>query len=268
VFPHERGTGHGRVTLTTSMISHLLTGFDGTSERVDALNSELRFLDDSESKIGTASVLECLSANLRLGDVEYIAYDGDFYVVDKVFVEQVDAELRDIPVSLIDYPAYRGETEPGYNSRVGRDYPHEFIELDRALIVLPGQYGVESSDLVSASGALIHVKRKGRSSVLSHLFLQAANSCELLRWSAAARDQLQTMLETRAHNSDIARSVIDAHKAAWQQREEIDVVFAFLGNWRGKTAASLPLFSRISLVTQARRIGTLGFRPTIALISS
>jgi len=46
------------------------------------------------------------------------------------------------------------------------------------------------------------------------------------------------------------------------------VAFAFLGDWRNRTIASLPLFSRISLVTQARRVSNLGFRPTVATISS
>ena len=76
---------------------------------------------------------------------------------------------------------------------VVENYPDDFILLDRALIELPGEYGVEVSDLVSSSGALIHVKRKGKSSVLSHLFLQAANSCELLRRSPPARDQFMTL---------------------------------------------------------------------------
>jgi hypothetical protein len=44
------------------------------------------------------------------------------------------------------------------------------------------------------------------------------------------------------------------------------VVFAFLGDWRQRTITSLPLFSRVSLVQAARRIGQLGYQPSFKLI--
>jgi uncharacterized protein (TIGR04141 family) len=121
---------------------------------------------------------------------------------------------------------------------------------------------------VPSSGALIHVKREGKSSVLSHLFLQAANSCELLRRSPPTRDQLMALIRERAQNDQIVTAVTSAYTKAAERREEIEVAFAFLGDWRGKTIGNLPLFSRISMVTEARRVPNLGFRPTIALISS
>jgi uncharacterized protein (TIGR04141 family) len=268
VFPRERGTGQGRVTLGTNTISSFLRQFPDDGDRIRELDSELRFLDESESPIGTASILECLSANLRRSTENFIAYDGDFYHVDQSFVARIDGALNKIPSSAITYPPYRGETEPDYNTKVGREHSDEFVELDRALIEIPGEYGVEASDLVAASGALIHVKRKGKSSVLSHLFLQAANSCELLRRSPQAWEQLASLISRRARNNDIIIQIAQAHLAAEQRREEIEVVFAFLGDWKAKTVTSLPLFSRISLASEARRLSILGFRPTVALISS
>jgi uncharacterized protein (TIGR04141 family) len=264
LFPHERGIGHGRITLTTAAISGLLSR---SVDPVDALDTELRFLDESSQLIDTATVLECLSANLRIEDRDFIAYDGDFYEVNSSFVENINDELKRIPNSSLRYPPYRGETEPMYNSMVGRDYPKDFIELDRALIEMPGEYGVEASDLVAASGALVHIKRKGKSSTLSHLFLQAANSCELLRHAPEAWSQVRIMMEHRARDVDIAAKAATAQAIAEQRREGIEVVFGFLGDWRGRTLVNLPLFSRISLVNEARRITNLGFRATVALIS-
>jgi uncharacterized protein (TIGR04141 family) len=150
---------------------------------------------------------------------------------------------------------------------VGCDYPDDFVELDRTLITLPGQYGVEASDLVALSGALIHLKRKGKSSTLSHLFLQAANSCELLQREPEAWRELRKMIEGRAPNAAVAVAITEAHEAARRNRERIEVVFGFLGDWKGRSITSLPLFSRISLASEARRIANLGFRPTVALIS-
>jgi hypothetical protein len=44
------------------------------------------------------------------------------------------------------------------NEMAAGDYPNEFVLLDRAMIELPDEHGVEAADLVSASGALIPVK--------------------------------------------------------------------------------------------------------------
>jgi uncharacterized protein (TIGR04141 family) len=268
VFPRERRTGQGRVTLTTAAVAGLLGQVADGDARDLGLDAELRFLDESESGIGTATVLECLSASLGIGDEDFIAYDGDFYRVSRSFVERIDSEISEIPASAIEFPRYTGETEPVYNAMAGKDHPAEFVELDRALIKLPGEYGIESSDLVAASGAMIHVKRKGKSSVLSHLFLQVANSCELLRRSAEARRQLDVLIRERARNECIVASVTAAHLAAEERRGEIEVAFAFLGDWKGKTVTSLPLFSRISLVSEARRVTNLGYRATVATIST
>ena len=59
-----------------------------------------------------------------------------------------------------------------------------------------------------------------------------------------------------------------AYLQAEERGAEIEVTFAFLGDWNGKTITSLPLFSRISMVSEIRRVSNLGFRPTVAMISS
>ena len=63
-------------------------------DRSHGLDAELRFADESGERLGTATVLDCLSATLRRGEQEFIAYDGDFYRVSKSFVARIDAEAR------------------------------------------------------------------------------------------------------------------------------------------------------------------------------
>jgi uncharacterized protein (TIGR04141 family) len=254
LFPYERGFGQGRVTLAMAAVGNLLNQLQVSDSGDVGLDADLRFLDESGDLIGTATVLECISATLKRGDDEFIAYDGDFYAVNHSFVSRIDDQLTKIPYSGLRYPPYGGQTEPAYNEGVARDHPDEFVRLDGAVIELPDEYGVEPADLVSASGALIHVKRKGKSSVLSHLFLQAANSCELLRRSEQAREQLSSLIRERAADDKIVTAIEAAHATAQNHESEIEVAFAFLGNWRGKTITNLPLFSRISMVNEARRV--------------
>jgi uncharacterized protein (TIGR04141 family) len=268
LFPRERGIGQGNVTLAMTAIGRLLGQMRDGDAGDAGLDADLRFLDESGELIGTATVLECISATLKRGDAEFIAYDGDFYAVNRSFVSRIDAELSKIPISALRYPPYNGETEPDYNKAAARSYPDKFVLLDRALIELPDEHGVEAADLVCSSGALIHVKRKGKSSVLSHLFLQVANSCELLRRSTLAWQQLSLLIHERAASDPIIVSIEAAHAAARKRESELEVAFAFLGDWSGKTITSLPLFSRISMVNEARRVSNLGFKPTVALIST
>lgn len=161
MFPRERGTGQGNVTLTMTAIARLLDQTRDGDAGDAGLDADLRFLDEPGEPIGTATVLECISATLKRDDAEFIAYDGDFYAVNRSFVSRIDAELSKISLSGLRYPRYGGETEPDYDKAAARDYPDEFGLLDRALIELPDEHGVEAADLVCASGALIHVKRKG-----------------------------------------------------------------------------------------------------------
>jgi uncharacterized protein (TIGR04141 family) len=102
---------------------------------------------------------------------------------------------------------------------------------------------------------------------LSHLFLHASNSCELLRRSAPAREQLADLVRKRCANNELADAINAQHADLLPHRGEIEVVFAFLGMWRDRTIKNLPLFSRISLLQESKRMKSMGFHPSVALIS-
>jgi len=264
-FPRERGAGHGRRTLTVARVAEYVARYSDPVERHRALDAVLRFYDESGKEIDSASILECLSAEFQLNDAQYIAYDGDFFLVNGDYVQRVDREIAQIPESQVVFPVYRGETEPEYNAKIGKHHTDEFICLDRVLIDIPGETRFEACDLVSRTGALIHIKRKGKSSTLSHLFLQAANSCEMLRRSAEARQRFGKLLAE--HGSPGILSSVQSALSNIEGRDEVEVVFAFLGDWKGRTVASLPLFSRISLVNEARRVRNLGYTVSVKTIS-
>jgi len=268
LYPHERRDSACRITLTIAMLSQLVTRSHHLARPSDALEMELRFLDEAREPVGTATILECLCADLTVDHEQYVAYDGDFYRVDRAFVQAIDNQLGGLPESDLALPCYRGQTEGGYNLSVGQAHPERFAVLDRSLIWLPGETGIEACDLVAASGALVHVKRKGKSSVLSHLFLQAVNSCDALRHSAEAREQLRVMLKQRSASQALATSALEALTRLERRGDDLEVVFAFLGDWRQRTVTSLPLFSKVSLVQAARRIGQLGYRASVELVGA
>jgi uncharacterized protein (TIGR04141 family) len=267
LFPGERTESACRVNLTIESIANLVHSRRGRGAPRSVLDATLRFLDDAMEPLGRAKLIECICADLRCDGEQYLAYDGDFYRVERTFVQRIDTELAQLPQSSIRFPQYGGETEPSYIDRIRKDHADEFVVLDRELIQLDGEAGIEASDLVSQSGALVHLKRKGKSSVLSHLFLQAANSCELLRRSAPARDEFGKLVRAKGNSPTLVDAICQVH-AEKLGGEGLEVAFGFLGDWSGRTILNLPLFSRISLVQESRRVAGLGYRPTVALISS
>lgn len=266
--PRERGSRQGRMVLSARRLAAVVLNESGELGLQSGLDATLRFFDESQGLIGTATVLECLAADLLIGSEHYITYNGDFYIVAHDFVTAIDKELKQIPSYTLDMPDYRGETEPAYNKKAAHDHPDKFVLLDATALRIPGEpSGVEPCDLLAVDAALIHVKRKGKSSMLSHLFLQAANSCELLQRSQDARHQLHTLVCRNAQDPVIAQRIQEAFSTAMEDRNGPTVVFAFLGDWRGKTITSLPLFSRISLVHEARRITSYGYDVAVKMIS-
>lgn len=262
LYPRERKSSACRRNLTIEAIAARLRASDDPLRLLDV---DLRFTDDVGEVLGKATLLECICADLVMGDNQYILYDGDFYKVDRSFLDRIDTELSTLEVSAISFPGYEGETEPKYIELIKDKHSKSFIVLDRQLIKLEGEFGVEACDLVAQNGALIHLKRKGKSSTLSHLFLQAANSCELLRRSLDARRQFGALIREKAECRILCNEVEQVHTARLSG-EGLEVVFGFLGDWQGRPVTSLPLFSRISLVYESRKVAGLGFKPTVALI--
>jgi hypothetical protein len=163
LYPRERQPNACRTTLTVAMLSKLAAGLCDPAPPDALLDCELRFLDEARECVGAATILECLCADLTVDGELYVVCDGDFYRVDRTFVQRIDDELCRLPESDLALPCYRGGTEGSYNQSVGHADPDRFAVLDRSLIQLPDETGIEPCDLVGASGALVHVKRKGKS---------------------------------------------------------------------------------------------------------
>lgn len=261
-FPKERVAKASRVNLTIDRIGQLAQACGSPG---DVLDISLRFLDADQREITSATVIECVCSELVHDGSVFIAYEGDFFEVEPTFVAGVDAEVREIEMSELDLPLYRGGSEPAYFEDVKSEASDRLLVVDRGLLRLGAERGgIEAADLLAREGTIVHVKRKGKSSVLSHLFFQAGNSADVLRRSPDARAQLTELIA----NSDGPDELRESLQASLADPTGAEVTFAILGDWRGRDATSLPLFSKISLVQAARRIRLLGYRPTLALVSS
>jgi uncharacterized protein (TIGR04141 family) len=95
---------------------------------------------------------------------------------------------------------------------------------------------------LTADGFFIHVKKRGRSSTLSHLFAQGVNSAELLLNDVDFRRKATEKVK------EVDPALVAAVPAEPSAREKIKVAYVVLS--RGKrddTPYGLPFFSLVSM---------------------
>jgi uncharacterized protein (TIGR04141 family) len=117
---------------------------------------------------------------------------------------------------------------------------------------------IEFCDLFTLQRDLIHVKRYGASSVLSHLFAQGVVSGELFASTQAFRSEVRRRLP-RSHRHLVEPKERPANQA-------YRVIFAIISEQSGQ-ALSLPFFSRVNARNAIRRLMGLGYRIGLAKIA-
>ena len=199
-------------------------------------------------------VYKCLYCEIEEGNATYLLSAGKWYLIKRDLVEQVNESFKGIPRRSTALPPYAHESEAAYNIDVAKTAPKEFSCHDRKLITVPGSGSpIEICDLYSRLGELIHVKRYGSSSVLSHHFAQALISAEALSLDQSARDAFAGQL--RAPFQFPSRNF---------KSGEHGVVLAVVSDQQGDL--TLPFFSRLNLRHTERRLRAMGFSVALAKI--
>src|SRR5690606_19414169 len=118
-----------------------------------------------------------------------------------------------------------------------------------------GASQIEFCDLFVRKRTMLHVKRYGGSSVLSHLFAQGVVSATLF-------------LQDPEFRRGIRQTLPRAHRAAVPERrprvEHFEVGFAIVS--RSPGGLVLPFFSKVNLRNAARTLAGFGYRVTLTKI--
>ena len=156
------------------------------------------------------------------------------------------------------------EAEKDYNVRYALE--GRCILLDRVMFSVPDvrRSDIELCDLLDIRRKrLIHVKMRGRkSSVLSHLFKQGANSATLLK---SVEGLWETVVERvrenhRAEAAEELRVAIIDNSSPWTV--EFHIVDAPVACER----YTMPFFSRVSFREERTRMQTMGFDVAVRCI--
>lgn len=181
----------------------------------------------------------------------YLLSNGKWYEVENDFATQVDndyKQLRNQEVSL-NLPNYNHDNENDYNEEVAKK-DRNFCCMDRKNIIHGGGYSrIEFCDLFTKNKEIIHIKRYGGSSVLSHLFQQGIVSGELF-------------LADEDFRAKVNEKLLNSHKIGNPLEKPIPadykIIFAIISSFPEEL--DIPFFSKVGLRNTRRRLETYGYK--------
>lgn len=225
----------------------------------------VKFISSADA-VARWSVYQCLVSEHRIEGKLYALIEGRWFEVADTLVAQVDAAVSAIPSASVALPAGRpGEAEGDYNARAAA-MSTDMTMLDRELVAPDGaKTRIEFCDLLSTDGSIVHVKRKTRSSTLSHLFAQGHVSAEALV-DGALRDQVRAAIQKSAGLLDSSAWLsLVPPSGSVPDRDKVTITFAVIANSTATGIEWLPFFSRLTLMQTVRDLNRLGFTK-IALV--
>lgn len=204
------------------------------------------------------SFLKCLAAEIDRDGAKYLLNSGKWYRVSTEFVDEIDRELAALlPDSSYQLPVWGDEYENVYNERVAAQSSGHIVLMDCVMVRHPGMSSpIEFCDLFTDDHRLVHVKRYGQSSVLSHLFMQGLASANSLLADARFRFEVNKHLPA-------THQLADPDVRPFPSQYE--VVFAIGSSELGRL--QLPFFSRVTLRNVVRMLTqSFGYRASLVKI--
>ena len=215
------------------------------------------------------SIYQCLVAEQQLDTELFALIEGRWFKVSTSLAEQVDGYLAGLDESSLALPdAEHGEKEPDYVRRVASALPDSVLNVD-AKIKRPGgaASGIEFCDLVSAEHELVHIKRKSRSSTLSHLFAQGRISATTLVQDGTYRDGVREIISTTAPAETVNNWLNKVPASNGQVvPNHYTVSYVVVANAKAPGTTWIPFFSKLNLMQTGRELQRMGFKVTITRV--
>lgn len=259
-FDHFRfGTPTAKINYDDIDLNRILEVLEGEALSMELLKKKRVFCiaQGQAHPIMDWTFLHCLTAEMRMGNELYLLNAGTWYRINSDYAKQIDADLENIQSATLPVSEWGDENEAAYNSRMASRSKGQLALMDRVMVSHPGMASpIEFCDLYSADRRMIHVKRYGQSSVLSHLFAQglvsAASALSDVEFRKAVNEKLP-----ESHKFSDPDERISANR--------YEVCFAIGSSDVG--SLKLPFFSRVTLRNAYRTLTqTYGFRVTLTKI--
>ncbi len=216
-------------------------------DRVEAISSV-----DEDQIVGKWRVYDCLVFETEYASHLYVLSGGDWYRIAKTYRDKVEDYVRGVPELEIELPgADASHDEGAYNEAAAQQIGA--LCLDGKTVGISGPDRIEVCDLLTKDGYFIHVKKRSRSSTLSHLFAQGVTSAELLL------DDEEFRKEAAKKVAELGTGFKSAIPKKRGEREKIKVAYVVLSRGqRPDKPYGLPFFSLVSMKTATERLRRAG----------
>jgi uncharacterized protein (TIGR04141 family) len=195
------------------------------------------------------SAYRCTYAEVLLNGKLHILNNGKWYAIADGFSQQVLADYTATTPSTIVLPDCTVNDEEDYNETAAGVVAGGCC-MDQNFIMHGGGHNkLEFCDIYTTSKKLVHVKRYGGSSVLSHLFAQGIVSAELFAGDDSFRQKLNAALPA-THRL--------ANPVERPNLPEFEIVYAIISN--NAAPLDIPFFSKVSLKNARRRLRNYGYQ--------
>lgn len=209
------------------------------------------------------TVYRCIAWETKVDDRAYALLGGEWFEIRRDFLEEVDKFAKSVRKIELGLPcAKKGESEGEYNTRAVAG-SNSWICLDGALVQARSHGGrIEFCDLLSKAKQIVHVKKRSRSSTLSHLFSQGVVSGLAFLRDAEVRGQLRQRIFEKSGD----RGWEDIVPLEAPDARQYEVVYAVIDGRDRELPEGLPFFSRVNLMQHVRNVESAGYRVGFARI--
>ncbi len=202
------------------------------------------------------SIKSCLCAEVQRQGATYVLTEGQWYRIDKDFAQDIDRSVNELAQTGIPLLPFDHQNEGEYNRLVADASGARLALMHERLVDAGGGRGrIEFCDLYALERVIVHVKRYGASSQLSHLFGQGVVSGRLFAFDASFRHKVNEALPP-------------THRLAEPQQQlrtaDYEVAFAVLA--KNGRECRLPFFSRVNLRTAVETLRGWGYQVTLTVV--
>lgn len=212
----------------------------------------------SEDVIEQWAAYNCLYGEILEDGKTYILSNGKWYEIERNYANTINKYFEDIRSAESDMSlpkARKDEHEDKYNERVAAEVAGMCCMDKKVILHGTAQGKIEFCDLLTNDKKIIHVKRYGTSSVLSHLFSQGLVSGDLFLSDSDFRNKVRDKLPA-SHKSLVPTT--------GPNPEEYTIVFAIIS--KSENLVDIPFFSKVNLRNVIKRL-SLSYRYKVSYIT-
>ncbi len=204
------------------------------------------------------TVYACLVYDTRVDGHLAVLSGGQWFRVSESLDEEIVGFVKGLPDTDLQLPdAPLRIEEDDYNALAAETIGAVCTHTE--LVRVKGRDPVELCDLLTADRKFVHIKRRGASSTLSHLFAQGLISAELFLDDQPYRDAAAEVVAQLGGQANMLPTERPT-PGDW----EIAYVVITRGRRRDDSPYTLPFFSLANLASSAKRLQDRGLKVSVA----